>query len=278
MTSQTPRRGRRVHNGDNRGICPTERARRAARGGGARRPLASSLPRAHASCRASRLQVPRVGAHRRRGRRGDARAARREGGARERDGRRGRLMSPDFSCELYYIHVECTSRMQAITVWLSYRNPMFFGVARCRPRRRRPLAVPVLLRRRCRPRLPAAVAPAEGEEECTAHLREPVGPRGHRDSAASVCGSDGGGAADAGATLCNDAWPAACRHTAAAADGHSGYDDTILSIVGASSVGDARARYGKDEHDDGDDASCAGVAARRPPHRRRVAPGLVSAC
>ena len=34
MTSQTPRRGRRVHNGDNRGICPTERARRAARGGG----------------------------------------------------------------------------------------------------------------------------------------------------------------------------------------------------------------------------------------------------
>ena len=53
MTSQTPRRGRRVHNGDNRGICPTERARRAARGGGARRPLASSLPRAHASCRAS---------------------------------------------------------------------------------------------------------------------------------------------------------------------------------------------------------------------------------
>ena len=43
-----------MHNGDNRGICPTERARRAARGGGgARPPLASSLPRAHASRHAS---------------------------------------------------------------------------------------------------------------------------------------------------------------------------------------------------------------------------------
>ena len=54
MTSQTPRRGRRVHNGDNRGICPTERARRAARGGGGGgAPLMRSLPRAHASRRAS---------------------------------------------------------------------------------------------------------------------------------------------------------------------------------------------------------------------------------